>query len=257
MNHSKNFKLSYNTAFFCNKGEDYYYFLGASLADGCVCVKNAKTQKLKFSLISKDKNWLTLLQSRIGGSVTKMSKNCDSLNIYHQDIINQLVSDGCVPRKSLIITLPDIPKIYFIDLLRGLTDGDGCIVFSTHKRKTKNRVYSERTPHWYLCSANKSFLEQIQNILISQFNIKCRIVLSTKKGKLHTVSDGREIVSKQDCYRLCCGNRQTFNLLKVLGYDNDLSLAMPRKQHIAKEIISYYESDMFHQFRKKREIIKT
>lgn len=78
-----------------------------------------------------------------------------------------------------------------------------------------------------------------------------------KKGKLHIVSDGREIVSTQDCYRLCCGNRQAFNLLKALGYDNDLKLSMPRKQQIAKEIISYYESDKFGKFRKKRELIKT
>jgi len=74
------------------------------------------------------------------------------------------------------------------------------------------------------------------------------LIVSSCAGYSHTISNGRTITSTTDGYRLICGNRIAFNLLKLLQYDSE-KIAMPRKKQIANTIVSYYESDSFNKRR--------
>ena len=76
------------------------------------------------------------------------------------------------------------------------------------------------------------------------------IILVSKPGDSHLMKSGKIITSTINCYRLVCGNRQAFNLLKLIAYDF-AELAMPRKRAIANSIIRYYESSSF---KKRRNI---
>jgi len=241
-------KLNYNLQPFKNRDDCYYYFLGAAVTDGCVSLHNQHRNNpiLRFSLNSKDNDWIKILFDTFGGSITK---NDSVLNIYHPDIINTIILDECVERKSKTLQLSkNIPKEFFGDFLRGCIDGDGCITFCTSKRKRGDKIYLERAPSIYLSSSSKEFLVDIQKRLSVDFNIEMRLIVSSCAGYSHTISNGRTITSTTDGYRLICGNRIAFNLLKLLQYDSE-KIAMPRKKQIANTIVSYYESDSFNKRR--------
>lgn len=175
-------KLNYNLKPFKNRDSYYFYFLGAAVTDGCVNLHNKHRNNpvLRFSLMAKDHDWIKILYDTFGGSITR---NNSTLGIYHPDIINTIVSDGCVERKSKTLQLSkNIPKEFFGDFMRGCIDGDGCIIFCTSKRKRGNRIYLERAPSVYLSSSSKEFLIEIQTRLSINFGIKMKLVTSSLAG---------------------------------------------------------------------------
>ena len=251
MERKLNYKYNYNLPIFNDKESKYYYFLGAAITDGCIS-ENKKNSKggvsLRFNLTSKDKDWVQILHKEYGGSL-KESVKYSALNIYHIDIINILMKDNCIQRKSKCVQLPNIPSEYFCHFLRGCWDGDGSISFSTSKRKRGDRIYLERTPSCYLSSASLEFLQAIK-IKLNLLDINTKIVTASKAGSSHLIENNRTITCTVDNYRLICGNQQAFRLINWLGYSQNY-ISMPRKMSKANEIISHYTSD---NFRKRRNV---
>src|SRR5271166_4779348 len=95
--------LHYNLEFFQRRDGNYFYFLGAAVTDGCISsIKKKKilTHVQRFSLTSKDTDWIQLLQSAVGGSYhADKSGNYSRLALHNPEIISTLHSDGCVERK--------------------------------------------------------------------------------------------------------------------------------------------------------------
>ena len=110
-----------------------------------------------------------------------------------------LINLGCVPRKSLIITLPDIPKNLMHHFIRGYFDGDGCIM-----RLKGNRVNSAFT------CGSRVFLEELLKIL------------KEKAGVIGGSFD-------DSCCSLKFGKRDTFKLGQFM-YQNDPELFLERKR---------------------------
>lgn len=142
--------------FLTNKFSDLkYYLLGAYMSDGCITGKY-------FSISSKDLDWLELIRDIISPfRVIPKQKNSNNycLSIHHKKIVEWFKQNNCVPKKSLILEFPNIPKKYLRDFFRGFHDGDGSVSvgFKTYRRYP----YLNST----LYSASRTFLIQAQKIL--------------------------------------------------------------------------------------------
>lgn len=232
--------LQYNMDFFNNKKSDYYYFLGTAVTDGCV-----SHNKGVFTLVSKDAEWLDTIQLLTGGKVSRLKKNRNELKMYSGEICNILVADNCVPRKTKILQLPDMPDKYFFDFLRGCIDGDGCLIYHIGKKKNKTNgnIYITHRPMMYLCSASLKFLKAVQNKIEDKLGFTGYIIKDGVVGKPLVICGVPTTMTTQ-CYRLCFQWRQVYNLLVALDYVSD-KISMPRKQIIAEKIVSHYESNNF------------
>lgn len=122
------------------------YFLGLLMADGCIIEKkrNPKIKTLRIELCIEDKYILEEF-ARALGSTLKVKESFGNGKAYevggktyynnkHEcyfslgcvDLIQDLMSYGCVPRKSRILkNLPKLPQHLYKDFILGFYDGDG------------------------------------------------------------------------------------------------------------------------------------
>lgn len=133
------------------------YWLGYLAADGCIRVRtqvdkngNHKTQgnsiHLKLSTMDEEhlkkfrdevcpnsvlKYATSVVKTRIGNISTSYSV---VLNLYSNYIVSQIIDKGVGPRKTFTIGKPNIEEKYIRHYIRGLFDGDGCVVTEDGKR---------------------------------------------------------------------------------------------------------------------------
>lgn len=130
-----------NTVFDLIDTEEKAYWLGFMYADGHVS-SDGKTVELglkgddrehleKFRTFLKNKNKVNMGKSRCNG---KEFSRC-RLTMTNKHFHNALVSKGCFPNKSLILTFPDkslfASEDLIIHFIRGYVDGDGCVSTSS------------------------------------------------------------------------------------------------------------------------------
>ena len=121
-----------NDSYFDEWSADMAYILGFVAADGNV------NQGLKAVTISQSHDYgrehLEKIQKRIGGNIYGPDKNDGyQLVCYSRPMAAQLNALGLTPVKSNTLQLPAIPEAFFVNLLRGVFDGDGC-VSRNHKK---------------------------------------------------------------------------------------------------------------------------
>jgi hypothetical protein len=224
----------YNYIMLDQAPEILFYLLGAFITDGCVTgngKRNGICSSWTSSIISQDLDWMELIRNVVCPelSIRNYNNGGNVLWITNKKIGEWLITNGCVPRKSTIVEVPQIPGKYLLDFVRGCWDGDGCL--SSYKKKSNNQiVYSS-----YLCSASKIFLEEIAAFLKTE-NINCSICEVNKKP---CQINNRKVIPQNPHYRLCLGGKATYKLVKLL-YHPDHKLSMPRKNNKAQEIIKYY-----------------
>ena len=138
------------------------YWLGLFFADGTV---SSKTNTIALGL--KDKEHVEKFKNAIGAINNKISEITDNrftepclmydFSIRDQQLRQDLINWGCIPNKSYAeeLHIPEIPKEYIWDFIRGYFDGDGSI----HWSDTNNRY----TISW---TGNKYFLQDIRKNLI-------------------------------------------------------------------------------------------
>lgn len=96
---------------------------------------------------------MQLIKDSLGfeSQVCIKNKNISNKQAYRIQIANKgfydfLLSIGLMQNKSLILKQVKVPNQYFVDFLRGLIDGDGCIRKWTHPSNKREqwslRVYS-------------------------------------------------------------------------------------------------------------------
>lgn len=172
------------------------YVFGLLYADGCAYRKDKK-YILSISLQEGDKHILEDVKREIEyeGSLTyidhsdhlekyhKNTQNQWSLCICNKHIVNTVIDQGIVPRKSYYAKYPNkLDENLFFHFLRGLSDGNGCIA------KNEER--------WELCGTY-NLMEGVKDRIESKVGVHCSFYTDKRKKCLwHVRVSGRLQVTK-------------------------------------------------------------
>lgn len=170
---------------------DKAYWLGFLYADGNVQKRQVKGKdkggQLELTLMEQDKyhiqNFLYCIGSdveikhrdvKLNGKTFGAERAC----ISSIEMVNDLISHGCVPAKSLIIKRPNISENLFSHFIRGYFDGDGCVAF-----------YPEYKSYRYTIQGTRDLLNYIvESAELTHYDIrttksKCFELLIYSKGE--------------------------------------------------------------------------
>jgi hypothetical protein len=215
-------KYNYNTKAFTQNNALSYYLLGAFITDG-----NVKRNLEACSISSNDGDWLRLINNVVSQqNICKSRKysKCKTLTIYNKEICSWLVSNECVPNKSLKVKFPNMPDKYFRDFIRGCMDGDGSISFYTNK--VGRKILS-----CYLCGVSVLFINDVFSKL-KEFNLR-PCLYKTPLSKLKpSIINGKLATPTTPMYRICFSNRIAVKFLQWIYYDDNL-LCLNRKRQVA------------------------
>lgn len=170
-NHSR---LDVNENYFKKWSPNMTYILGYILADGCIGEGTYKgySDALKFGVQKRDNDILEKIKKELSSEhKISLCKTANYLTITNQTIVNDLKKLGITYRKSLRENIPDIPKKYIKDFIRGIIDGDGSIHFDKRNYPTLS-----------VCGG-KNTITFIQNHFLSKFNIYSKIAKIKKNER--------------------------------------------------------------------------
>jgi len=154
--------------------EEKAYWLGFLFADGCV--RKTKTgSQVNLKLSTKDEDHLIKFKNDLGAEYkisynrnkTKTKKGIDSfsnnciIRINSNEMVTDLINQGCLPRKTFTIDKPNIDEKYYKHFIRGYYDGDGNFFYS---EDTKLSVVT-------IVCASKKFRTFIINVMSKIPNI--------------------------------------------------------------------------------------
>lgn len=225
-------KHEYNLQTFYNEDYISYYLLGAFMADGCVHeVKN--TKKLTTTISSKDLDWLTEINNYIcpKRKLLKKGTNCHEAMYNCTPLGKWLISKGCVPKKSLIMDFPDIPKEFLPDFIRGCWDGDGTVSFNKSENNGAN--YNRQV---YLTSGSELFCNKM-TLKLAELGIKSKVVQHNNSERK---IEGRTLKPSK-AWRVRLWGEEAYNFCKII-YGNNPTLYMNRKYIIAQNMINEWEN---------------
>lgn len=203
---------SINSDFFKYWNDEMAYILGYIFADGSVRIRKSG---MELSIKSKDFEILETMNNKMRSNYRISKESIETgeifrLSIYRSEIVKDLIKFGVIPRKTLIMTLPDIPENFFFHFIRGYFDGDG------HVRINRNCLDIIFT------SGNERFLKEL-------------------KSKLEDLGIRANISSpRQHCFynlRISRENREYF--VKKL-YENHAGLYLQRKKAVFNEFYQYH-----------------
>lgn len=178
-----NRKYNVNHNFFeIINSEKKAYWLGFLFADGCIR-KTKSGSQVVLKLSTKDENHLLRFKSDLNSehkifyhkNKTKTKKGFDSwsnnclIRINSNELVENLIKQGCYPAKTFKIDKPPIDEKYYKHFLRGFYDGDGNFFYS---EKTKASVVT-------IVCASENFRKFIIDVISTIPNI----------GKIHEDKD--------------------------------------------------------------------
>lgn len=141
--HSRKYTL--NEDFFARWSPTMAYVLGFWYADGYM--RHEKSYRVAF--FSNDCGHLTQIARAMGSNspVKNVQKgvDCGALYLHSKKLFSDLARLGGTRRKSTDLKMPDVPKDFLRDFIRGYFDGDGSvhhisyIATKNHKRYTNIR----------------------------------------------------------------------------------------------------------------------
>ncbi len=133
--------------------EESAYWLGFLFADGCVTDKDVI---LFLGEIDSDhlEKFNSFLQSQYPVRLKTKSRTA-RVDIRSEQLVKNLSALGCIPRKSLTLSFPEIDPIYYSHFIRGYFDGDGSI----HSQEMG------RNPVISIVGTNQ-FLQRIREIIV-------------------------------------------------------------------------------------------
>lgn len=153
--------------FDCIDTEEKAYWLGFITADGWVTKnENSGAGAVGIELQYKDINHLKKFNKAINGNykITDRWKSCPLsdpgkknhmcvIRIFSIVMVESLLTHGITPRKTLNISMPQIPQGLQRHFIRGFFDGDGCFSVSNNRIGVR------------FCTASEKFKEDIIDIL--------------------------------------------------------------------------------------------
>lgn len=127
-------KYVVNDSYFSTLSEESAYWLGFLAADGFVA---SKKPVVGVSLARKDRGHLVRFRNALDATypvtdgINSGGHPYSSLRVTSPEMVSDLSHFGIVPRKSLTIQWPDLPRDLERHFIRGYFDGDG----NLHRRK--------------------------------------------------------------------------------------------------------------------------
>lgn len=236
----------YDTNFdiFLKEDATSFYLLGAYMTDGNI-INSYGSRTARFAV--KDQSWVENIRDVVSPKrpVYFTKNGLYQLNLNGQILVDWFIKWGCVPNKSLTLSLTKpIPDEYFYDFLRGVIDGDGSILIINDKSQGRN--YTKPTIMIY--SASKPFIKYIHETII-RFGFKAYVHLIIRKAK--TIK-GRP-VKESSCWRLYITGKEAKRILQCM-YGKEHKIYLKRKRDVAEKII--YTPEIIPEYTINR-IIKT
>lgn len=224
-------KYNYNLNIFYNENSISYYLLGVYMTDGNIW-SNKNTATKAVRLTSKDFDWLSNIKNIICPEIKIYMKNgAAEFGIYSTELANWLMAKGCSSQKSLTLKIPNIPKQYISDFIRGCIDGDGTLYVGKDKRGN----FSYRAS---IVSGSLDFIQEFNKILDeNNFTYNTRTV---QVAKPHLMSSGKIFTPKNKYYTTTLYSKKAYEFIKWIYYPNN-KLSMPRKQLLSEKIIATYD----------------
>ncbi len=192
-------KYRVNEDFFSEWTENMAYVLGYIYADGNLL--DSKYNRGQYvSIRSTDLCIIESIRESLNSEHTITSEKNDFprkrsyvLRIGSKKIFGILERRGLCPRKSLIIDLPSIPKIFFKDFLRGYFDGDGCVYLEKGKK-----IGSFKRMSVIFTSGSKKFLESLEKQIRKECQTSKRDVCDSHRSfqLRYSTKDGLRVFSK-------------------------------------------------------------
>src|SRR3989344_938626 len=143
------------------------YVLGFIYADGNIIY--TKRHTWFWSLQITDKDILEEIKKTLDSShVISKKKKIDNqkqsyrLQIGSKEMCEDLIRLGVTERKSKTILLPEIPKKYFPDFLRGYFDGDGGVWVGFKNKQREHKIHAISTA---FTSGSREFLVVLKEVL--------------------------------------------------------------------------------------------
>ncbi|MBU1045790.1 hypothetical protein KJ616_01550 [Patescibacteria group bacterium] len=168
--------LYVNEFYFRKWSPNMAYVLGFTFADGGIVkvTKNGYSDKLGFGVNQRDADVLQKIRRELSAKQKlSVSGNAVYFSIYSQVIVDDLKKLGISYRKSFLKSrgrIPDIPKKYIWDFIRGLIDGDGGISIDKKERPTLR-----------FCG-KKEIVTFVRNHFLSKFNLYSKISQAKHNG---------------------------------------------------------------------------
>jgi hypothetical protein len=157
-------KKNVNKKFFKKWSHNMAYVLGLLCADGSIRHSNRNAWYIDLQLTDEVlvNGVRKVMKSEHKITVRKRippENDLFRLQIGSKEMCQDLAALGIVPNKTKVIKLPDVPRKYFGDFVRGYFDGDGNVWVG------KNHVYrdkSETTIMSFFTSCSRAFLEDLR-----------------------------------------------------------------------------------------------
>jgi len=165
-----------NENFFSSWSPEMAYVLGLIITDGCI----SKTGVISLSMNDKEllEKVKKVMASAHNITPSKHQKGLYCFHFAREKLVKDLEKLCVVPRKSLIVRFPGVPKVFLPDFLRGVFDGDGSVFFD--KRRPNFPLRSK------FVSSSQDFIEGLEESL-SSLGMPKRTVYKqkTKNGWSH------------------------------------------------------------------------
>lgn len=229
----QNIKYHVNHDIFLKENENSYYLLGVFMSDGSLDLNG----RYRAEICSQDEDWLGLLRDVISPTrpILSQRKNLRKLSISGKSSVEWLYKQGCIPNKSKVLNMPEVPDKYLRDFVRGYFDGDGSISFSSYKKKKKEKMYEYQKLNCYICSGSERFIVAL-NDRLNESGLKTSVYESKTKP---SIIRGKKVPAGTS-WRVSFGDRTALAFLEWMYYKENL-LTMPRKLQKAKEAFKYYK----------------
>lgn len=196
--------------------EEKAYWLGFMYADGCV---NTSRESFELSLKEEDYDHIVKFKKSLHsehniGKKKKYTKDkcyiSYRLCIRNKKMKQDLIKHGCVPKKTKVLTFPELRDDLIIHFIRGYVDGDGCI--TSHKT---SKISLEILGTYEFLSAIRNYFKLDSDKYIYSF-------------------------SHSDIERLIITGQKAFNIIERMYKDSTISL--DRKFNRYKEFATLFRN---------------
>lgn len=180
-------KYKSNEKFFDTWSHLMAYVLGYIYADGSlenspsIRAKYLRITSTDFASIEGMKKWLGSGHKIIEiNPLLKPRKKQFLIRIGSHKIYQALTKLGLYPNKSLTIKMPNIPKKYLANFVRGYFDGDGCVYIHKERNLIGKMLIKRLTI--IFTSSSFDFLQQLSDTLKDPLDLKQNKVYKSNRS---------------------------------------------------------------------------
>jgi hypothetical protein len=206
---SYNVKYSVNENFFEKiDTQQKAYTLGMMYADGCVYKNTMIVGVTDKEIVDNIKSFLEYEGLIEEYKKDEKSKLIYKLRVKRAKLLDDLIKNGCPPKKSLILKFPSfdiVPENLMGHFTRGWFDGDGCICYTNRKTRIGNDSWV------IMLIGTKEFLEGLCNV----YGLKGNYRKATKNNTWTLLLQKKSEIEK---------------FLKIIYKDSTVSLTRKREK---------------------------